>query len=91
MQSTVANLPGAKLAPFYSILQTFMDRSAAIAKIRAMIALTKSTTFSGEALAAVAAINRLCLRHDLDVIGDVITKWHKPTKADDHKDLNFLD
>jgi hypothetical protein len=68
-----------------------MDRSAAIAKIKAMIALRKSTTFSGEALAATAAINRLCLRHDLDVIGDVICNWHKPTKADDHKDLNFLD
>jgi hypothetical protein len=89
-QSTAANLPGANLAPFYSILQTFMDRSAAIAKIRAMITLRKSTTFEGESAAATAAINRLCLRYDLDVIGDVVVAWHKPTKECE-KLFNLID
>jgi hypothetical protein len=44
-----------------------MDRSAAIAKIKAMIALKEGTTFDGEASAAAAAIDRLCSQFGLTV------------------------
>jgi hypothetical protein len=44
-----------------------MDRSAAIAKIKAMIALKEGTSFEGEASAAAAAIDRLCAQYGLTV------------------------
>jgi hypothetical protein len=44
-----------------------VDRSTAIAKIKALIALQEGTTFDGEASAAAAAIDRLCSQYGLTV------------------------
>lgn len=44
-----------------------MDRSAAIAKIQAMLRLQAGTDFDGEASAAAAAIDRLCRQYGITV------------------------
>jgi enamine deaminase RidA (YjgF/YER057c/UK114 family) len=75
-----------------------MDRSAAIAKIKAMIALQEGTSFDGEASAAAAAIDRLCAQYGLtvsdatkiEIKGEIFSRFGKINTAYNEKLANGM-